>query len=49
MSKKIRIPIEDYERLERIASKMNKTPEEAFEEIILKKLDELEAGGIGRV
>jgi predicted DNA-binding protein len=49
MRKKIRIPIEDYERLERIALKMNKTPEEAFEEIILKKLDELEAGGIGRV
>jgi predicted DNA-binding protein len=47
--KKIRIPIEDYERLERIASKMNKTPDEAFEEIMLEKLKELEAGGLSHV
>jgi predicted DNA-binding protein len=45
MSKKIRLPIKDYRRLERIASKMNKTPQEAFEKIILEKLDELEARG----
>ena len=45
MSKKIKIPIELYERLEKRALKENKTVDQLVEELTYEFIKECEAGG----